>query len=286
LYSAAPATLKLHSFNHLVIYPRMGSIHSYMSSELTVAAVIVTGLLGYGYVQYNAKPAEQQQKQPAAVTLSKKGKKKSQPAVGSGDDTTKTPVVVVPFPNVVPGGFATDTASQVDTDAPGAPKAAKKAKKKKAASKKAGASVPDNQSEGGSSAAAESIRPPTSKRRQSVLGDQEEAWTRVESRRRQKNTTQVREGVSNPELTSDAGVTTSVTGNSSPVSEDEEATPPPEDRRTLAEKMLSKGRKTGVEEFVSASCFVVSKLISLVQHVRDIRLSGGGSSNARTTSPR
>ena len=54
--------------------------------------------------------------------------------------------------------------------------------------------------------------------------------------------------------TSDAGITTSVTGNSSPVTErteDESALADSgisENRRTLAERLLPKPRKTGVEE--------------------------------------
>jgi len=238
-----------------------------MSSELTVATVIVTGLLGYGYFHYNAKPGEQQQQPAAAVAAaaSKKGKKKKQAVTESGDVTKKTPTVI-PFPTVVPGGFATDTTSQVDTDAAGAPKAAKKSKKKKAAGKKAGTPIPDNQSEG-SSAAAESVRPPAGqgKRRQSVQGDQGEAWTRVEPRRRQKGAAQEREGKLTAELTSDAGVTTSVTGNSSPASEDEDATPAPDTRRTLAEKMLPKGRKTGVDDMLETSDYPTVSRVMRVQ---------------------
>ena len=66
-------------------------------------------------------------------------------------------------------------------------------------------------------------------------------------------------GEGRPQLevsTSDAGITTSVTGNSSPVTErteDESALADSgisENRRTLAERLLPKPRKTGVEECV------------------------------------
>lgn len=106
-----------------------------MSSEATVAAVMAAGLLAYGYVQYTTK---QTPPEPTAQPSVKGGKKKKQ-----ADSIPPAKPVVVQFPTVIPGGFATDT---VDTEPESKP--AKKSKKKKG--KKA---APDNQSEGSSAAA-------------------------------------------------------------------------------------------------------------------------------------
>ena len=67
---------------------------------------------------------------------------------------------------------------------------------------------------------------------------------------------QQRAGQQQPQpAASDAGITTSVTGTSSPVTErteDEHALATEENRRTLAERLLPKPRKTHVEECVSS----------------------------------
>jgi len=98
--------------------------------------------------------------------------------------------------------------------------------------------------------------PQASKRKSStpkpVTVEQDESWTRVDSRRRTvtSNLSPV-EGV-----VSDAGVTTtSLTGNSSSVAERSDNEEPvsradgtSENRRMLAERLLPKPRKAGVDE--------------------------------------
>lgn len=176
---------------------------------------------------------------------------------------------VVSFPNVVPGSFGGDTttsAVEQDTDAGASvkPKKKKKGKSKKTVTEGAGSS---GQIEGKSDAVgpAESSplgRSASSKKRQPQAGEEggsglhnSEAWTRVESRRKPKS--QPSDSKGHPQDTvSDAGITTSVTGNSSPPTEDEavpaaqpEASSVPKDNRgTVAEKPIPKLRKTGVEE--------------------------------------
>jgi hypothetical protein len=174
---------------------------------------------------------------------------------------------VVSFPNVVPGGFGGDTTSAVeqDTDA-GAPaklKKKKKGKSKKAVTEGAGSSgqVGEKSDAVGPAESSTLGRSANSKKRQSQLGeeggpglDDSEAWTRVESRRKPKS--QPLDSKGGPQDTvSDAGITTSATGNSSPATDDEagpitqpEPTASNDNRRTLAEKMIPKPRKTGVEE--------------------------------------
>ena len=189
---------------------------------------------------------------------------------------------VVEFPEIVPGGFAPEKES---TPKPETGSKDKRAKKKK---KKSTAAVPVSQSEDASSSADDPnasstnlIPEPssTSKKkkkdrakkssatqepsgtgsstrgsaiRQTALDEalDDGPWTRVESRKRTQGSS-VNQG---EQIVSDAGITTSVTETSSVATErtdDEEdtnAVTPSENRKTFAEKMLPKPRKTGVEE--------------------------------------
>ena len=176
---------------------------------------------------------------------------------------------VVSFPTVVPGAFGGDTttsAVEQDTDAGAAakPKKKKKGKSKKTVTEGAGSSgqIGEKSDTVGPAESSSLGRSASSKKRQSQLGEEggpgledSEAWTRVESRRKPKS--QPSDSKGGPQDTvSDAGITTSVTGNSSPATDDE-AGPPTQpkpsstskdNRRTLAEKSVPKPRKTGVEE--------------------------------------
>ena len=177
---------------------------------------------------------------------------------------------VVSFPAVIPGGFggdATSSAVEQDTDAGSSVKQKKKKKKgkgKKAGTEGAGSSVKvEEKSDASGLAESSSLsRSASSKKPQPQFAesggvglDDSEAWTRVESRRKPKSQpTDSKLGLQ--DVTSDAGITTSVTGNSSPATEDEAGSAPQlgasstskESRRTLAEKLIPKPRKTGVEE--------------------------------------
>lgn len=174
------------------------------------------------------------------------------------------------LPTVIPGEFGGDSATSAveqDTDAGGSGK--QKKKKKKGKSKKAGAEgagsgaqVEEKSDAAGPAESSSLGRSTSSRKRQPHLAeaggaglDDSEMWTRVESRRKPKP--QPMDSKNGPQdAVSDAGITTSVTGNSSPVSEDEAGSAPQPDpssasednRRTLAEKMIPKPRKTGVEE--------------------------------------
>lgn len=179
---------------------------------------------------------------------------------------------VLTFPTVIPGEFGGDSATSAveqDTDAGGSGK--QKKKKKKGKSKKAGtegadsgAQVEEKSDAAGPAESSSLGRSTSNRKRQPQLAeasgaglDDSEMWTRVESRRKPKP--QPMDSKNGPQdAVSDAGITTSVTGNSesSPVSEDEAGSAPQPDpssasednRRTLAEKMTPKPRKTGVEE--------------------------------------
>ena len=176
---------------------------------------------------------------------------------------------VVSFPTVVPGSFGGDTttsAVEQDTDAaaPTKPKKKKKGKSKRVVTEGAGSTgqVEDKSDAVGPAESSSLGRSASSKKRQPQLGEEggaalgdSEAWTRVESRRKTKS--QPSDSKGHPQDTvSDAGITTSVTGNSSPPTDDEagpvthpeSSSVSKDNRRTLAEKLTPKPRKTGVEE--------------------------------------
>lgn len=189
----------------------------------------------------------------------------SEPSPSSGikSKSDEQKPTLLSLPTVVPGGFGGDTTSSAveqDTDAGASGK--QKKKKKKTKSKKAGAGgagssaqVEEKSDTAGPAESSSLGRSAGSKRSHPQLAvagdaglDDSEAWTRVESKRKPKS--QPTDSKSN--ATSDAGITTSVTGNSSPMSEDEAGAPQPDassasedNQRALAEK--SKPRKAGVE---------------------------------------
>ncbi|CDO72084.1 hypothetical protein BN946_scf184962.g27 [Trametes cinnabarina] len=151
-----------------------------------------------------------------------------------------------------------------------------KAPKKKKKAKKATSSVPqDAQSESSatapesstpapraSSATSTPPKPPSS----APPAPDDAGWTKVETKKKPLPQNSTHDGQRPADAsstapaqpldvsTSDAAITTSVTtGNSSPVTErteDESHQGPPDNKRTLAEKLLPKPRKTGVEECV------------------------------------
>lgn len=207
-----------------------------------------------------------------ATSGSKKNKKKKQQqnAAGTTSDALSTSGAqpnVISFPAVVPGSFDPPTPTP-ETSASAEPtsKSKKKKKAKKTGTSASGAGsgsriTPSEPQSDSSATAPESNAKPTKKKSpapkpaasSSTLLDDEGPWTRVESRKR--NVTQnAPEGSSSSaphRAESDAGVT-SITGTSSSVADEAEAetSHPEENRRTLAEKLLPKPRKTGVEEYV------------------------------------
>ncbi|KAH9921698.1 uncharacterized protein BXZ73DRAFT_104319 [Epithele typhae] len=229
-------------------------------SLIPVATLILAGTAVYGFTHLN-KPtgAAQEPTAPAGPSSSSskksKSKKKAAPVdAGSSAQTQPSEKAaaapepgVVSFPPVLPGSF--------DVAPPAQSERAKPKKKKKA--KKAGSAPAADDAQSESSATA----PETSaaatgrgKPKRAAASVDEDGWTKVEARvqRTQKGAPGV------PQLdvnTSDAGVTTSVTGtgNSSPVTErteEEGGEPVTENRRTLAEKLLPKPWKTGVEDLL------------------------------------
>jgi hypothetical protein len=267
----------------------MGSAFSFISSGTVLTVLFVAVLVAYGYYSSEIRqpsPDSNLILPKEKHSLRKKSKKKqaaskevvtsaaeedvklpgSEPPTSSGAKSKSDELkpTVVSFPTVIPGGFGGDSATSAveqDTDAGGSEKPKKK--KKKGKSKKVGMEgtgstiQAEDKSDAGGPAESSSLgRSASSRKRPPQLGeaggaglDDSEAWTRVESRRKLKS--QPADSKGGPQdVTSDAGITTSVTGNSSPATEDEPdgSSASKENRKTLAEKLIPKPRKTGVEE--------------------------------------
>ncbi|CAL1715348.1 unnamed protein product [Somion occarium] len=203
----------------------------------------------------------------------KKNKKQLQAANEAPSDTNVLPAGkanVVSFPPVIPGSFEPAQAEAQPAAEP-APKSTKSKKKK---GKKAGTAVtggaartvPTDAQSDSSATAPESHSRPTKKKSPAPkpaapsLLENDGPWTRVEPRKRTASQ-QAAEGSTSSNVPrpseSDAGIT-SVTGTSSSVAdrtEDEaqaETSRPEvtENRRTLAEKLLPKPRRTGVDDML------------------------------------
>lgn len=270
----------------------MGSAQSYISPEAAVTVAVVAGAIGLGYTQL--APSTSNPNSVSGVAPEgpqKKGKKKKQAKAGvvSGDisetgSASKSqgfpPPRVVAFPEVIPGQFDAAPAAVSDSPAQEATASSKSKKTKKKKGKAASAepvaqppsTVVDYSSETSIKAKPKSVKrplpqelPPASSSKltrplqQSTTSiDTDGSWTRVGSHRHgpAANSADADSAPSAEPTTSDAGITPSVTGDSSPVAERADDASflltapqsPGDNRRTLAEKLLPKPRKTGVDE--------------------------------------
>jgi hypothetical protein len=208
----------------------------------------------------------------------KKGKKGTGSASASvtsvKPEKEKVPAPIAPEPQVVkfpavvsiPGAL---DASANDTDA--STRSASKPKKKKTKAKKATTSATGGETSDASQAGPSSKPPvrPSTLRSTSLLDNDDEPWTKVARKQKVPAATagassKPADGKTDtlaPVPLSDAGVTTSATGTTTPTTdrtdedEDNQATEDEvvtgsslDKRKTLAEKLLPKPRKTGVDE--------------------------------------
>ncbi|KDQ51078.1 hypothetical protein JAAARDRAFT_140884 [Jaapia argillacea MUCL 33604] len=236
----------------------MGSAYSYINKESVVAVVVVISLIFVTYVQHSRDTAAVNgldlllpSKATPATTASggKKNNKKKEKEKEKKPTPSPEPAqpIVVPFPAVIPGDF--DSGSANDASATPEPESSSKAKKqkKKKATKKGTLSPPSGEPLSDSSAAG----PSTGKHQQPLRpNDTDSSWTQV-SRKKKAGDSEKDLGLNVP--TSEVGGST--TGTSSPVNERTEdevrsTREEKENRRTLAEKMLPKPRKTGVEDML------------------------------------
>lgn len=269
----------------------MGSSQSYLSPEAALTVAVVAGAVGLGYTQMSqvSKPGLSSSSSEDVSTDKRKSKRKKQakqaktadpniPSDISAAAQAQVTPVVIPFPEVIPGQF--DKTPIVAAESPSTRDATSKPKKSK--KKKTKISTPDttapavsssveNQSESSSPSSpkpkGKRSPPQTSPTSSSILArplqqstvsiDTDGSWTRVESRRKPSSAVEGPAGPSADPTTSDAGITSSVTGNSSPVAErtdDDDSVflthvrDSTEPRRTLAEKLAPKPNKTAVDE--------------------------------------
>lgn len=242
----------------------MGNVHSISPGALVGGAVVVGGVVYYTYTQPPPSHSSVSQAQSSSTSSSKKGKKKKKatgaaendPIIASSskaDDGQPVPRVVS-FPTVIPGQFDTES---IASDEPVSKSQPKKSKKKKPKAKSSAISS-------GAVSSAESATPvPTapapSKSKQRRTPPLEPAsskgalksspsfdtgtdgsWTRVESSARKDKQASDAAGTTGTE--DSTSVTEKTDDDIRPVSTD--------NRRTLAEKLLPKPRKTGVDECV------------------------------------
>lgn len=224
------------------------------------------------------------------------------------------PPRLVAFPEVIPGQFdtspllkSTDDLSTPEPASASKPKKPKKKSKGKQTTPVPNADVSQVTSAGAEQASDSSATPSKSKKRQTASQQQSEkrstpstsssqltrplqqstasldtdgSWTRVGSHRRATDADSSAPSGEVDPTTSDAGITPSVTGNSSPVLERRASTSTEDEsfllnvntssrnsgdnRRTLAEKLLPKPRKTGVDEL---------RLFCVFVHINSFRAS-------------
>ncbi|THH17841.1 hypothetical protein EW146_g3056 [Bondarzewia mesenterica] len=237
----------------------MGTSQSNLTSEGLLTAVVVAGALAFGYVHYTQPAQPQQPSSSAStVSRNKKGNKKKKQLSAHSDDVSspeealpRAQPIVVPFPSVIPGAF--ESGSIADVEPSSKSKKAKKRKKAKKDVPSAGNSGPAGQTSASAADAMSessedtppapppgpsSAKPKSKTARlqarhaapEAVVLPEEEHWTRVESRRKKTerptaagptaSTGSEKAAVAPLDVgQSDAGITTSVTGNSSPVAQ-------------------------------------------------------------------
>lgn len=218
----------------------------YLNIENLLAAVVVGGtVIGAGVGLWSSQKAEEAVPQPqekAPEPSKKSGKKAKQPSKAATDVKSE------PVATSIPGGF--DLASSTTTEPPALLEVPKPKKKKSKGKKSGPSSIAATESEAEPAPIpAPSSKKTTSKKSSSNLAksgmqhsviDTDNEWSRVESSKKNKR----RE---------EAASTTTASG-SADTNTDEEGGPAgsrggvDNARKPLAERMLPKPRKTGVEE--------------------------------------
>lgn len=199
-----------------------------LSTETTLTTIALVGAAGIGYYQYQTPPTDAagSPDTPSTVKKTKKKKKKAPETPNLQPSPHQSASNLLETSSALPGQF--DEASPMVSN-PKPRKAKKKAKQ-----------------------SSDPILPPPapanptpaeySQLQQSTTSiDTDGSWTRVESRHKAARGDEP--GVLDLSTTSDAGITSSVTGNSSPV--DEESTT---EQMTLAEKLVPRLPRTDVDE--------------------------------------
>lgn len=229
----------------------MGTAQSLLSSQNFIAAILLVGVVASVWYKHGS---QQQHLVDTGVmaksVLGKKGKKRK-PAAGKdasssglldastkSDGRSASPDIASLSEHTIPGGIP-------ESGADVSPSKLVKEKRKKG---KKSAAVSANSGENLEAAAgpSQTPTPQPADRRKPTRGTQEEAWTRVEARRK----------TSGQHTTSDAGITTTTSmeeeGSTSALDKSEEGSSA-KLPKTFVEKMLPKGRKTAVDDMLETS---------------------------------
>jgi len=201
-----------------------------LSTETTLAAIVLVGAAGAGYHQYQTSStgAAGSPDTPSSVKKTKKKKKKAPEAANLQPSPLQSTSNLVETPSALPGQFD-EVSPSVSSSKP------RKAKKK--AKRSSDPILPPPAPANPTSAEYSQLQQSTT----SI--DTDGSWTRVESRHKAARGDEP--GALDLSTTSDAGITSSVTGSSSPI--DEEST---NERRTLAEKLVPRPPRTDVDDML------------------------------------
>ncbi|KAF7982495.1 hypothetical protein HWV62_28082 [Athelia sp. TMB] len=253
----------------------MGNTLSLSSTaELILTGLVIAG--GVVYYTYVHPAAGSPAAQASASLKAKKGKKKvAGGAKATGDESGVRTPIVVGFPTVLPGQFDADSA--VSDAAPALSTSqtsslAKKSKKKKGS--KSATPTPAPADEPVSSAESETQQPLAS-----TKGKKAKA--------KQAGKEKPKEQTLRPSPSIDTGTDGSwtrvgrrgtETGDSSPTAErtdDDRVTAAVENRRTFAEKMLPKPRKTAVDDMIETPNYPAISRVMRVQPRADEKPASG-----------
>lgn len=252
----------------------MGSVQSLFASQNVIAAIVLVAAIATTIRRNCVNNDDALTNVPVDKTASKKGKKKS--SAGKLKDVSKatsrneeSPVpVTVASDNSLSHGTVPGGIPELGTNtSPASPSNLVKEKKRKG--KKSRTPLPSGTPSESPTPVAGPSRPSTASgspqppKRPSTHSSTAEAWTRVESRRKVSGANAT---------TSDAGITTATSveedGSSSGAMEKTGDDENNHSQKTLAEKLLPKGRKTAVDEWVSTANVVKRRnFIIVLQHV-------------------
>lgn len=252
----------------------MGSVQSLFASQNVIAAIVLVAAIATTIRRNCVNNDDALTNVPVDKTASKKGKKKS--SAGKLKDASKatsrneeSPVpVTVASDNSLSHGTVPGGIPELGTNtSPASPSNLVKEKKRKG--KKSRTPLPSGTPSESPTPVAGPSRPSTASgspqppKRPSTHSSTAEAWTRVESRRKVSGANAT---------TSDAGITTATSveedGSSSGAMEKTGDDENNHSQKTLAEKLLPKGRKTAVDEWVSTANVVKRRnFIIVLQHV-------------------
>ncbi|KAF5361868.1 hypothetical protein D9756_002847 [Leucocoprinus leucothites] len=209
-----------------------------LSTESVLTTVILAGAVGVGYHQYTTNPSNAAGSAESSSITKQQSKKKKKKGSEEKDKTGPSQSQPPPLPLT---GISSSTSStipgQFDDSFNSKPKKSKK-KKPQHSTTDPSATTPQPPTK--------PLSPTSTIPKPTTSVDTDGSWTRVEARRKAGKGDE--QSTIDVITTSDAGITSSVTENSSPV--DEEST---DKLTTLAEKLVPRPPKTDVDDMLPDS---------------------------------